>query len=500
MHRKMGGGQICERCAQLLKDFVAFVRRMSADLAQKVRDCITAISECCCLQREATGIGKLYKPVLRQHERKAAQEFLQHLDTGTEIPLLDSKCLQALKTLAVSENSDLQRSAAIYYLHISQQLKTPLPTEFLEPYNALLQSSDLEVQRIASLSLVNLLVEENVNKELVVELDMVDPILELLQSGDHTVQCNSCACVATLATSDSNREAIVSAGGVLPVLVLTKSYDPRVQQNAVGAILNLTRSESSLSVLCREGALPVLALLLQSADSEIQYYSCSALTNIATKPEYHRTMLQIGDCFLLKALLSLMSSSVQKNSCQACRCLTNLCVKVSTQEELVSLGCVPRLRDMLQSSTEPVAEAAVTLLCALSETSPNREVIVEEGLLKTLGELLLHHKTYSTVLSHSAITIHNLSLSDNAQVVIDSGCLNGLLQALVSADTEEALLCVTACLNKFIRIELLKSHICEKLTAEYISRLKSLEVQKENDELSLNSASIIRQLELQEET
>ncbi|MBN3324305.1 VAC8 protein, partial [Atractosteus spatula] len=470
---------------------------MSADLAQKVRDCITAISECCCLEREATGIGKLYKPVLQQHERKAAQEFLQHLDTGTETPLLDSKCLQALRTLAVSENSDLQRSAALYYLHISQQLKTPLPTEFLEPYHALLQSSDLEVQRIASLSLVNLLVEENVNKELVVELDMVDPILELLQSGDHTVQCNSCACVATLATSDSNREAIVSAGGVLPVLILTKSYDPRVQQNAVGAILNLTRSESSLSVLCREGALPVLALLLQSADSEIQYYSCSALTNIATKPEYHRTMLQIGDCFLLKALLSLMSSTVQKNSCQACRCLRNLCVKVSTQEELVSLGCVPRLRDMLQSSTEPVAEAAIPLLCALSETSPNREIIVEEGLLKTLGELLLHHKTNSTVLSHSAITIHNLSLSDNAQVVIDSGCLNGLLQALVSADTEEALLCVTACLNKLMRIELLKSHICEKLTAEYISRLKSLEVQTENDELSLNSASIIRQLELQ---
>ncbi|RXM99449.1 Vacuolar protein 8 [Acipenser ruthenus] len=347
----MGVEQLCVFCAQLLKDFVALVRGVTSDFAQKIRDCVDAISQCSCLKRKKAAASKLYKPVLQQHERQAAQKFLQHLDTGTDKPLLDNDCLHALRTLAVSENPNLQQSAAMYYLHISQQLNAPLPVEFLEPYNALLQSSDMEVQRITSLSLVNLLVEENVNKELVVEMGMLEPILELLESGDPTVQCNSCACVATLTTSESNREAIASAGGVLPVLVLAKSYDPRVQQNAVGAVLNLTRS-------------------------------------------------------------------------------------VNTQEALVAMGCIPQLKALLRSSSEPVSESAVTLLSALSEHPPNRGALVDEGFLKILKELL-SYRTNPVILSHTTYTIRNLSSSQSVQAVIDSECVEGLLQTLACTDTTE---------------------------------------------------------------
>lgn len=38
-------------------------------------------------------------------------------------------------------------------------------------------------------------------KELVIEMGMLVPILELFQSGDGTAQCHSCACVAMLASS-----------------------------------------------------------------------------------------------------------------------------------------------------------------------------------------------------------------------------------------------------------------------------------------------------------
>ncbi|XP_033860145.3 uncharacterized protein LOC117402795 isoform X1 [Acipenser ruthenus] len=495
----MGVEQLCVFCAQLLKDFVALVRGVTSDFAQKIRDCVDAISQCSCLKRKKAAASKLYKPVLQQHERQAAQKFLQHLDTGTDKPLLDNDCLHALRTLAVSENPNLQQSAAIYYLHISQQLNAPLPVEFLEPYNALLQSSDMEVQRITSLSLVNLLVEENVNKELVVEMGMLEPILELLESGDPTVQCNSCACVATLTTSESNREAIASAGGVLPVLVLAKSYDPRVQQNAVGAVLNLTRSERTREVLWREGALPVLTILLESADSEVQYYSCSALSNFATNPEYHQMMLQVGDRFLLKALLSLMSSSVQKICCQSCRCLRNLSVNVNTQEALVAMGCIPQLKALLRSSSEPVSESAVTLLSALSEHPPNRGALVDEGFLKILKELL-SYRTNPVILSHTTYTIRNLSSSQSVQAVIDSECVEGLLQTLACTDTtEESLLWVTTCVKELTALESLKSHIAEKLNSELVGRLIGLAGQLENTELSFHAAYIIGQLEPKDE-
>lgn len=78
----MGVEQLCVFCAQLLKDFVALVRGVMSDFAQKIRDCVDAISQCSCLKRKKAAASKLYKPVLQQHERQAAQKFLQHLDTG----------------------------------------------------------------------------------------------------------------------------------------------------------------------------------------------------------------------------------------------------------------------------------------------------------------------------------------------------------------------------------------------------------------------------------
>lgn len=40
-----------------------------------------------------------------------------------------------------------------------------------------------------------------VDKELVVQMGLLEPILDLLESEDPTVQCNSCACTMTLAVS-----------------------------------------------------------------------------------------------------------------------------------------------------------------------------------------------------------------------------------------------------------------------------------------------------------
>lgn len=40
-----------------------------------------------------------------------------------------------------------------------------------------------------------------VDKELVVQMGLLEPILDLLESEDPTVQCNSCACMMTLAVS-----------------------------------------------------------------------------------------------------------------------------------------------------------------------------------------------------------------------------------------------------------------------------------------------------------
>ncbi|XP_029878994.1 vacuolar protein 8-like isoform X4 [Aquila chrysaetos chrysaetos] len=428
-------GQLCGRCIQLLRDFVAFVQRMSSNLVQGIKECLTLISKCSCLKQNSSKARQLYKPILQPHERVTAQEFLQHIETGFEMSPLGKDPLEALRTLAFSENPGLQQSAALYYLHMSQHINVPLPVEHLEPFYALLRSADLEVQQMSSLSLVNFLLEGNIDKELVVQMGLLEPILDLLESEDPTVQCNSCACTMILAVSESNREAIGAARGVTPLLSLANSYDPRVQQNAVGAILNLTQSEKIQHVLCKEGALPVLTLLLESPDSEVQYYSCATLSNMAANVQHHEAMLRPGNRFLLRTLISLLSSSVDKDT----------------------LACVK--------------------------------------LLQSLGMLLSAHKTDPVIVGHTACIIKNLSLSKNRQRIIESPCVEGLLQTMLSTDAQEdSLHYVTSCLAELAKQEGATLCMVQWMDEPLTKCLVRLAGQVEHTEPSFQAASIIQHM------
>ncbi|KAH1173521.1 vacuolar protein 8-like [Mauremys mutica] len=486
--------QLCEKCVKLLQDFVSLVKRMSSSLIQNIKEYLILISECSCLKRKTSEARQLYKPVLQPHEKEMAREFLQHIETGFEMSPFGKDSLEVLRTLAFSENPGLQQSAALYYLHMSQHLSTHLPAEHLESYYALLQSSDMEVQQMSSLSLVNFLLEENINKEQVVQIGLLEPILELLESGDSTVQCNSCACIMTLAVSESNREAIGSAG-VIPLLALANSYDPRVQQNAVGAILNLTRSERIQQVLCREGALPVLILMLESPDSEVQYYSCAALSNVAANSQHHEAMLRVGDKFLLRTLISLLSSSVDKVSSQACVCLRNLATSVNIQADIIAMDILPKLLSLLASSNSDVQQASIALLWILSQHPANQDALMHGEVLQNLGVLLLTHQTDPGIVGHTACIIKNLSLCKNIQGIIESPCVEGLLQAILFTEIqEESLHYVTCSLGELAKHEGATLHLLEWMNEPLIKHLVRLAGQREHTESSFQAASIVRHM------
>ncbi|XP_025067630.1 vacuolar protein 8-like isoform X3 [Alligator sinensis] len=366
--------------------------------------------------------------------------------------LLGKNSLEALRTLAFSENPGLQQSAALYYLHLSQHLISQLTEEHLEPYYALLQSSDVEVQQMSSLSLVNFLLEGNINRDLVVQMGLLEPILELLELGDSTVQCNSCACIMTLAASEW------------------------IQQ-----------------VLCREGALPVLTLLLESPDSEVQYYSCTALSNLAVNSHHHEAMLRTGEGFLLRTLISLLSSSVEKVSSQACVCLRNLAVSVHIQADIIAMDVLPQLLSLLASSSTDVQQASIALLWKLSQHPGNQDTLTCAEMLNTLGKLLLTHKADPVLVGHAACIIKNLILPQNMQRIMESSCSEGLLYTILSPDVqEEPLHYVIACLAELAKHEGSAFHMLQWMDESLIKCLVKLAGQLQHTEPSFQAASIIQ--------
>ncbi|KAM4040961.1 uncharacterized protein ACNLHF_012186 [Anomaloglossus baeobatrachus] len=488
-------GHLCERCAQLLQDFVNFVRRVSSCIMEHIKEFVDLLTECCCMRSRKAKVKQLYEPVLLSHEKQAALEFLQHMETGINESPVSGETLDALKILAFSENIDLQQSAALYYLHMSQHMNTSLPADFLGPYHPLLQSSDLEVQQMSSLSLVNFLLDGNLNKEHVVQKGLLEPILELLESGDSTVQCNSCACIMTLAISENCREAIGVAGGVQLLLALAKSYDPRVQRNAVGAILNLTRSESIKIMLCQAGALPVLTMLLQSPDSDIQYYSCASLGNIAVNQEHHKAMLTIGDKFLIRMLVSMMSSTVQKVSSQACLCLNNLASSAEVRTHLFSIDIMPLILSLLNSNSKDIRQASVTLLCTLSHPPGVLDTLVYEKILRHLAILMQMERANPMIVIHASCTIQNLSQPEHIQVIVQNQCFDELLIALLDPNNEEeSLQYVVACIAELTKYDFTREQLRKSKNPAILKCLMGMAVDLENQELSFQAATVLNNL------
>lgn len=473
----------CKNCCRLLREAAFHLRKLCRELELRIKDVFREICSCTCFRNTP--------------ERKRRTSQLLLLDNETQ--LLSEESLQALSRLASSDNSDLQMTAAMCYLEFSHQLKSTLPDAFLEPVMSLLLSTDLDVQKTTSLSLVNLLVKNNVCKELVIEMGMLLPLLELFRSNDPAAQCHSCACVAMLASSESSGETLI-VDAIFPLLALAKSYDPKVQQTATWAILHLSQSERSTRILCEAGVIPVLVLLLQSSDSEVQFYSCNALCNIAAVEDNHSKLLSIGGDYLSKSLLTLMSSPVQKNSAQACRCLQTLSKTVLMQEQLMELDCMLPLKTLLKSSTPMWVESSLTLLSTLSAHPPNTDILVSEGLLEEVGLLLHRHTSSSILIDHSCDIITNLCVSQTAeQAVTESQCVSGLLGAFLSPSLSDATtLHVASCLHHLLSWDQPKAKLSVVVTSEHVAKLVKLSVQMRDLELSYNCAAILSKLEITE--
>ncbi|XP_056282561.1 uncharacterized protein LOC130201529 [Pseudoliparis swirei] len=480
----------CENCCRQLKNILVYLRKVCREFEQKLRDVFRELSQCTCFRNT---------PESRFLRRKTHDSSSLHLLCDDENQLLNQESLRTLSRLASSDNADLQTTAALYYLHVSHHLKSPLPDAFMEPVVALLLSTDLDVQKTITLSLVNLLAKNKVCKEMVIEMGTLVPLLELFRSSDAAAQCHACACVTLLASSEPQSEAVM-VDGIMPLLALAKSYEPQEQQNATWALLHLTQSDWSRRVLCDVGVVPVLVLLLQSSDSQVQFYSCAALCNITAVREHHPKVMSIGGHFLLKSLLTLVSSSVEKNSTQACRCLQTLSKNVLIQEQLMELDCVLPLKALLKKSSSAWRESAVTLLSSLSAHPSNNDVLVSKGLLDDIGQLL-HHPT-SVIITHGCRIISDLCVSSaGQQAATESPCVPGLLGALLSPSLSgETSLRVTSCLHQLMTCDALKSKLSATITSEQVSRLVKMSGQTLNPQLSHDSASIIGSLEMTEDT
>ncbi|KAG2193446.1 hypothetical protein INT46_011082 [Mucor plumbeus] len=423
-------------------------------------------SSCCsnCFgKRSRTG---LYEPLLQENEREAIAELLQYLENRSDTNFFEGEPLQALSTLAYSDNVDLQRSAALAFAEITEKDVRQVGRDTLDPILFLLQSHDVEVQRAASAALGNLAVNTE-NKLLIVKLGGLDQLVRQMGSPNVEVQCNAVGCITNLATHDENKTKIAKSDALRLLVDLAKSKDQRVQRNATGALLNMTHTQENRQQLVNAGAIPVLISLLGSPDADVQYYCTTALSNIAVDGGNRKKLAQT-DSRLVQYLIALMDTKSLKVQCQAALALRNLASDEKYQLEIVRCKGLPPLLRLLKSSFLPLILSSVACIRNISIHPANESPIIDGGFVNPLIELLAYDDN-EEIQCHAISTLRNLAASSerNKRAIVEAGAVERIKTLInkvpASVQTEMTAAIAVLALSDDLKQRLLSMGILEVL-------------------------------------
>ncbi|GAB7354180.1 hypothetical protein MBLNU459_g4733t1 [Dothideomycetes sp. NU459] len=407
----------------------------------------------CCSSRSKVD----YDNVLADSEREAVADLLNFLENRQETDFFTGDPLNALSTLVYSHNIDLQRSASLTFAEITERDFRPVDKNTLDPILFLLESTDIDVQRAASVALGNLAVDAH-NKVLIVQLGGLNPLIRQMNSTNVEVQCNAVGCITNLATHEDNKAKIARSGALAPLTRLAKSKDMRVQRNATGALLNMTHSDDNRQQLVNAGAIPVLVQLLSSSDTDVQYYCTTALSNIAVDSANRKRLAQT-EPRLVHSLVHLVDGHAPKVQCQAALALRNLASDEKYQLEIVRNNGLRPLLKLLQSTYLPLILSAVACIRNISIHPMNESPIIDAGFLKPLVELLGSTEN-EEIQCHAISTLRNLAASSdrNKQLVLEAGavqkCKELVLNVPVNVQSE-----MTAAIAVLALSDELKPHL-----------------------------------------
>ncbi|KAI8070293.1 vacuolar protein 8 [Thamnidium elegans] len=439
----------------------------------------------CFGKRSRTG---LYEPLLQDNEREAIAELLQYLENRSDTNFFEGEPLQALSTLAYSDNVDLQRSAALAFAEITEKDVRQVGRDTLDPILFLLQSHDVEVQRAASAALGNLAVNTE-NKLLIVKLGGLDQLIRQMGSPNVEVQCNAVGCITNLATHDENKTKIAKSDALRLLVDLAKSKDQRVQRNATGALLNMTHTQENRQQLVNAGAIPVLISLLSSQDADVQYYCTTALSNIAVDGGNRKKLAQT-DSRLVQYLIALMDTKSLKVQCQAALALRNLASDEKYQLEIVRCKGLPPLLRLLKSAFLPLILSSVACIRNISIHPANESPIIDGGFVNPLIELLAYDDN-EEIQCHAISTLRNLAASSerNKRAIVEAGAVERIKTLInkvpASVQTE-----MTAAIAVLALSDELKQRLLSMGVLEVLVELTS----SSNMEVEGNSAAAIGNL------
>eukprot|EP00127_Corallochytrium_limacisporum_P004700 Clim_evm54s172 gene=Clim_evmTU54s172 len=410
------------------------------------------------------------------------------IEAGDEMSARDRELLSAS---CYSTNEHVQREVAAAYASM-QNSDCVADRNLVEQIDRLASAEDVEILRSMS-GFLGTLASRNENKEKLVRLGVMKPLLKLLGSDDPVVQSNACGCLANLATTEYTKEVISKSGAVPILLGLYHSSSVRVVRNAAGAMLNLTHLESSRAILVKQGALATLCPMLTYPDSDVRYFAISSLSNLAIDETTRTILSNPENNRALRILIQLVSNENVHLQQHACLALRNLAGSDTLQKIIANLGGLDALLELMTSENEAVLAAALAAVRNISVHGENEALIISLGYVPHLSRLL--HSENAEIQCHCAGIFRNIgSTVDKKRYLAENGALDALCDVISANITSPA---VQAEATAAIAILVLDGHVAEHfmqcLNGEAFATLINL-WQSPNIEVKYNVAAALGNL------
>ncbi|XP_051193463.1 uncharacterized protein [Lolium perenne] len=229
-----------------------------------------------------------------------------------------------------------------------------------------------------------LLAESGSCEGLLVSEGALPPLIRLAESGSLVGREKAVITLQRLSMSPEIARAIVGHSGVRPLIEICQTGDSISQSAAAGALKNLSAVPETRQALAEEGIVRVMiGLLDRGVVLGSKEYAAECLQNFTSSNDgLRRAVVAEG---ALPSLLAYLDGPLPQEP--AVGALRNLVSAVS-QDNLVTLGVLPRLAHVLRDGSVGAQQAAAAAICRISSSPEMKRLVGDHGSMPLLVRLL----------------------------------------------------------------------------------------------------------------
>ncbi|XBW35208.1 hypothetical protein QEN19_000771 [Hanseniaspora menglaensis] len=333
------------------------------------------------LAHQLTGVISLRQMLSREYK----PPIRQVLECGV-LPRL-------IEFIGVNQPDQLQHEAAWAITNLcsgsSEDTKIVVESNVLLPMIALLESDNVEVKEQAIWCIGNIAGESSDYRDLCIEMNVMPYLLNAFELNRASLTKTAVWTLSNMCRGQSSKPKWSVVSQALPVIAkLIYSYDTEILSDALWTLSYLSDGDdNAITSVLKYNVAPRLTQLLANGSSQVQTPALRTIGNLLTGDDIHtQTILAARVIEPLAALLTAKKENMRK---EACWCFSNILAGTPAQaREVISSGCIPTILDIIETDTPRCKREALWCICnACSAGGMDPEIIrvlVGYGILKTL--------------------------------------------------------------------------------------------------------------------